>query len=120
MVNSTFLIFQSSNVCIQRITSLAHYFSVSFIFGLIIAVSGVAGLFFGSGLSYWLRPKYRMIDPLICGGGLIPSFILTVISLVLAYDNTWATYILLFFGHIFMCMQYAVLSNMTLVQIVFF
>ena len=49
--------------------SLLLYFSVFFMFGLIMAVAGVAGLTLGSGLSYWLRPKYRGVDPLICGGG---------------------------------------------------
>ena len=96
--------------------SLLLYFSVFFMFGLIMAVAGVAGLTLGSGLSYWLRPKYRGVDPLICGGGLVPSSILIVISFVVAYDSIWAAYILVFFGQVFLNMNWAVIVDMTLVQ----
>ena len=83
-------------------------------FGLIMAVAGVAGLTLGSGLSYWLRPKYRGVDPIICGGGLLPSSILILIAVVVAYDSIWAAYILIFFGQIFLFMNFAVLTDMTL------
>ena len=95
--------------------SLFSCLSVFFMFGLIMAVAGVAGLTLGSGLSYWLRPKYRGVDPLICGGGLVPSSVLIVISFVIAYDNIWAAYILVFFGQVFLNMNWAVIVDMTLV-----
>ena len=92
------------------------YFSVFFMFGLIMAVAGVAGLTLGSGLSFWLRPKYRGVDPLICGGGLVPSSILILVSFVIAEDNIWAAYILVFFGQVFLNMNWAVIVDMTLVR----
>ena len=92
------------------------YGSVFFMFGLIMAVAGVVGLTFGSGLSYWLRPKYRGVDPLICGGGLVPSSILILVSFIVAYDNIWAAYILVFFGQVFLNMNWAVIVDMTLVS----
>ena len=91
-----------------------------FIFGLTIAVAGVAGLTFGSGLSYWLRPKYRGVDPIICGGGLVPSSILILVSIIVAYDSVWAAYILNFFGQIFLNMNWAVMVDMTLVNFMLF
>ena len=92
------------------------YGSVFFMFGLIMAVAGVVGLTFGSGLSYWLRPKYRGVDPLICGGGLVPSSILILVSFIVAYNNIWAAYILVFFGQVFLNMNWAVIVDMTLVS----
>ena len=92
--------------------------SVFFMFGLIMAVAGVVGLTFGSGLSYWLRPKYRGVDPLICGGGLVPSSILILVSFIVAYDNIWAAYILVFFGQVFLNMNWAVIVDMTLVRLI--
>ena len=88
--------------------------NVFFMFGLIMAVAGVAGLTLGSGLSYWLRPKFRGVDPIICGGGLLPSSILILIAVVVAYDSIWAAYILMFFGQIFLNMNWAVIVDMTL------
>ena len=99
---------------------LVSYSSVFFMFGLIMAVAGVVGLTLGSGLSYWLRPKYRGVDPIICGGGLVPSSILILISFIVAYDSIWAAYILVFFGQIFLNMNWAVIVDMTLVNIMLF
>lgn len=47
------------------------FLSVAFIFGVVMVVAGVAGLSFGSGLSYFLRKNVAWIDPVICGGGLL-------------------------------------------------
>ena len=81
-----------------------------------MAVAGVLGLSLGSGLSYWLRPKYRRIDPLICGGGLLPSVILLLTSFIIAYDHIMAAYVLMFFGQVFLNMNWAVIVDMTLVS----
>ena len=91
------------------------YCSVFFVFGFIMAVAGVVGLSLGSGMSYWLRPKYRGVDPILCGGGLVPSSILLLVSFIIAYDNIWAAYILVFFGQVFLNMNWAVIVDMTLV-----
>ena len=93
-----------------------YFFSVFLVFGFIMAVAGVLGLSLGSGLSYWLRPKYRRIDPLICGGGLLPSVILLLTSFIIAYDHIMAAYVLMFFGQVFLNMNWAVIVDMTLVS----
>ena len=89
-------------------------------FGLIMAVAGVVGLTLGSGLSYWLRPKYRAVDPIICGGGIGVSAILIFIAFVVAYDSIWAAYTLVFFGQICLNMNWGVVVDMTLVNFVRF
>ena len=87
------------------------------VFGFIMGVAGVLGLTLGSSLSYWLRPKFRRIDPIICGGGLIPSSTLLLITFIIAYDNIVAAYVLMFFGQVFFNMNWAVLVDMTLVSV---
>ena len=82
-----------------------------------MSIAGVAGLTLGSGLSYFLRPRFRRVDPIICGGGLIPSAILILISFVIAYDNIVSAYILMFFGQVFLNMNWAVIVDMTLVSV---
>ena len=114
------MIWRTFKALFTRLTDINSYISgsVFFMFGLIMAVAGVVGLTFGSGLSYWLRPKYRGVDPLICGGGLVPSSILILVSFIVAYDNIWAAYILVFFGQVFLNMNWAVIVDMTLVSLI--
>ena len=84
-----------------------------------MSIAGVVGLSLGSGLSYILRPKFRRIDPIICGGGLLPSAIIMVITFIVAYNNILAAYILVFFGQVFLNMNWAVIVDMSLVSRIF-
>ena len=81
-----------------------------------MAISGVVGLCVGSSLSYFLRPKFRWIDPVICGGGLIPSSILILTCLVIMYNDVEMAYVTMFFGQVFLNMLWAVAVDMMLVS----
>lgn len=92
--------------------------NVSFVFGLVMSVAGVLGLTLGSGLSYWLRPKFMWIDPVLCGGGLLISVPLLWACM---YIGEW-TYIpcmvVLCFAQIFLNMNWAVSVDIAMYVVV--
>ena len=112
---SVLIIIISYDYSTTYITIAHHVFSVSFVFGLVMSVAGVLGLTLGSGLSYWLRPKFMWIDPVLCGGGLLISVPLLWACM---YIGEW-TYIpcmvVLCFAQIFLNMNWAVSVDIAMV-----
>ena len=96
--------------------SFSYPFSVALIFGMVLLMAGIVGLTLGSGLSYFLRPRFRWIDPIICGSGLILSAILLVITFVTMYNNIISAYIMMFFGLVCGFLNVAVTVDMSMVS----
>ena len=80
-----------------------------------MSFGGVVGLCAGSCLSYFLRPKFRRIDPIICGGALTTSSILMFISLVIVCNDVKLAYVTIFLGMVFLNMIWAVGADMNVV-----
>ena len=87
-------------------------------FGIMVAVAGVIGCTFGAALSYWLRPKIRIVDPFICGGGVGLGWLMSLIAINQAYDNMWTTYTLSFFGQLLLCFEASVTVDLQLVKFI--
>ena len=54
---------------------------------------------------------------MVCGTGLLISFPLIAGGIILAYSNTPAAYAVVFFGQIFLNLNWAVVSDIVLVWI---
>ena len=87
-------------------------------FGIMVAVAGVIGCTFGAALSYWLRPKIRIVDPFICVGGDAFGWLFSLIAISQAYNNMWTTYILSFFGLLLLCFESSVTLDLQLVKFI--
>ncbi|KAK7058743.1 Protein spinster 3, partial [Halocaridina rubra] len=57
-------------------------------------------------------------DPLVCGTGLLFSFPLLVGAMLLAQFNTIASYVVVFFGQLFLNMNWAVVSDIVLYVVI--
>ena len=90
--------------------------SVGFIFGAILSAAGICGLILGSGLSFWLRKRLPWIDPVICGLGLLVSTPLIFVALYVLDSSVNTTFVLMFFGQIFLNMNWAVVVDISLVS----
>ena len=84
-----------------------QFFSVGFLFGVVLCVAGVCGLLLGSGLSIWLRKKVAWVDPVICGIGLFVSSPLIFVALYITDKSVKMAFISMFFGQVFLNMNWA-------------
>ena len=84
-----------------------YFFSVGFLFGVVLCVAGVCGLLLGSGLSIWLRKRIAWIDPIICGIGLLVSSPLIFVALYITDQSVKMAFISMFFGQVFLNMNWA-------------
>jgi len=91
---------------------------VAFLFGVIMSIAGVVGLTVGSGLSYWLRPKYKWIDPVLCGGGLLISSPIIFTCMYICKDSLIPAMVLLCIGQTFLNMNWAVSVDIALYVVV--
>lgn len=87
---------------------------VSFVFGAIAMSAGLLGVPLGSYAGQKLRIKIPYADPLVCGLGLIMSVPLILGAMVLAEWNTIGSYIVVFFGQVFLNLNWAVVSDIVL------
>jgi len=92
--------------------------NVSFMFGLILSVTGFLGLTLGSGLSFLLRPRIKWIDPVLCGGGLAISSPLIFGCIYLCKTNFYLAVVLLFLGETFLNMNWAIIVDITMYVVV--
>ena len=68
---------------------------MSFWFGLIVGFGGFFGLTLGSALSYFLRPRIRWVDPVICGVGLLLSVPFTLPAIGRAKEDVVLAFVLM-------------------------
>jgi len=92
--------------------------NVSFLFGLILCVTGLLGLALGSGLSYVLRPRVKWIDPVLCGGGLLLSSPLIFTAIYTCKTDFFTALIILIVGEIFLNMNWAIVVDITMYVVV--
>lgn len=98
---------------------LEYYYicSVTYKFGIIAMVSGLVGVPLGSILAQRLRSRYRCIDPVICAMGLLISSPLLFAASLSASVNCTLCYTLIFFGEIFLNLNWSIVADMLLVSI---
>lgn len=92
------------------------FFSVSLKFGVITMLSGILGVPAGSALAQYLRPRYPRIDPLICAGGLLLSTPFFFASLLLANINSELCFTCIFFGELFLNLNWSIVADILLVS----
>jgi uncharacterized membrane protein YfcA len=94
-----------------------YVYSVTYKFGIIAMVSGLVGVPLGSLLAQRLRPQYPRIDPMICAIGLLVSSPLLFAASLLASVNSTVCYTLIFFGEVFLNLNWSIVADMLLVSI---
>ncbi|KAG0698160.1 Protein spinster [Chionoecetes opilio] len=87
---------------------------VSFVFGAIAMSAGLIGVPLGSFAGQKLRVKLPYADPMVCGVGLLCSVPLILGAMELAEWNTIASYVVVFFGQVFLNLNWAVVSDIVL------
>ncbi|XP_037125103.1 protein spinster homolog 3 isoform X1 [Syngnathus acus] len=90
----------------------------SLIFGAITVVSGILGVFIGTGLARWLRDKVPNADPLICAGGMLGSVPCLFISIFVATASIPATYVFIFIAEVLLSLNWPLLADMLLYVVV--
>jgi hypothetical protein len=81
-------------------------------------LSGLIGVPLGSIVAQRLRARYPTIDPLICAIGLLISSPLLFAASLCASVNSNACYTLIFFGEVFLNLNWSIVADMLLVSIV--
>lgn len=84
------------------------------IFGLITALSGMAGLAMGYYLSHTLRARYPKVDPIVCATGLFISVPFLIGLTYASCYNTVLCYMLLFFGQVMINLNWAIICDILL------
>ncbi|KAK4300031.1 hypothetical protein Pmani_027733 [Petrolisthes manimaculis] len=88
--------------------------NVAFVFGAIAMTAGLIGVPLGSILGQKLRIKIPYADPMVCGVGLLFSVPLFLGAIILAGLDTIASYVVVFFGQIFLNLNWAVVTDIVL------
>jgi hypothetical protein len=78
-------------------------------------LAGLMGVPLGSFLSQKLRLKYQRADPIVCGFGLLLSTPLMLAALFIANWNTTACFVVVFFGQLFLNLNWAIVADILLV-----
>jgi hypothetical protein len=89
---------------------------VAYKFGIIAMVSGLVGVPLGSLLAQRLRSQYPRIDPMICAIGLLASSPLLFAASLLATVNGSVCYVLIFFGEVFLNLNWSIVADILLVS----
>ncbi|XP_052799729.1 protein spinster homolog 1-like isoform X2 [Mya arenaria] len=92
--------------------------TVSFIFGGITVAAGFIGVAIGAESSR----RYKLInpraDPLICAMGLLVCTPFLYFALVLSGINTTVTWVLIFFGEVALCLNWAIIADILLYVVI--
>ncbi|KAJ9598500.1 hypothetical protein L9F63_010820, partial [Diploptera punctata] len=91
---------------------------VTYKFGIIAMVSGLIGVPLGSFMAQRLRARYPRIDPMICATGLLLSSPFLFIASLMASVNTNACYALIFFGEIFLNLNWSIVADILLYVVI--
>ncbi|KAG7176750.1 spinster-like [Homarus americanus] len=87
---------------------------VAFVFGAIAMTAGLVGVPLGSFAGQKLRIRLPYADPVVCGVGLLLSVPFILGAMVLAENNTIGSFVVVFFGQIFINLNWAVVSDIVL------
>jgi len=93
----------------------ANVDDISLMYGIMTIASGIVGVISGSLLSQKLRPTVPTADALICGFGLLLSSIFFYFCFVFAQEVVTVTYVLVFFGLLFLNLNWALVGDIFLV-----
>lgn len=91
--------------------------SVALIFGAETILAGILGVTAGSFLGLKLRRVYPNADPNVCGAGLIFSVPFMVGTLILANSQPAMTFTFMFFGQLFLNLNWSLVTDITLVKL---
>ncbi|KAK6638189.1 hypothetical protein RUM44_008617 [Polyplax serrata] len=91
---------------------------ISFKFGIITMVSGLIGVPLGQVVACKLKQKFPRADPLICGFGLLISAPLLFIASLLPTVNTFWCFFFIFFGELFLNMNWSIVADMLLYVVI--
>ena len=89
--------------------------SVAFKFGLITMISGLLGVPLGSIIAQRLRERNSRADALVCAFGLLMSTPLLFFAAVTARYNTIVCFTLIFFGELFLNLNWSIVADILLV-----
>ncbi|XP_053469768.1 protein spinster homolog 1 [Ictalurus furcatus] len=92
--------------------------SDSIYFGIITCVTGVLGVGMGGAVSHRLRQKTQRADPLVCAAGLLLAAPFLYLAIIFAQGSTIATYVFIFFGEMFLSMNWAIVADILLYVVV--
>ncbi|XP_051949765.1 protein spinster homolog 3-like [Xyrauchen texanus] len=90
----------------------------SYIFGAITVVTGIVGVFLGTGISKKLRDRVPNADPLICAVGMLSSSPCFFIAIILASTSIPATYTFIAIGETLLSLNWAILADILLYVVV--
>ncbi|PSN36607.1 Protein spinster [Blattella germanica] len=91
---------------------------VTYKFGIIAMISGLIGVPLGSIAAQRLRTRYPRIDPFICAFGLLVSSPLIFAATLLASVNTTVCYVLIFFGEVFLNLNWSIVADILLYVVI--
>jgi len=88
--------------------------AVAFVFGAIAMAAGLVGVPLGSFSGQWVRRRWGFGDPLVCGAGLLLSCPCLAAAMWLAGVDAKAAYAVVFFGQVFLNLNWSIISDMVL------
>ncbi|KAL3316644.1 Protein spinster 3 [Cichlidogyrus casuarinus] len=91
---------------------------VSIIFGVSVCLAGVFGVVLGEELARRLKPRSQLSDVYVCALGQILSAPLLFLALISPFFNFWVANILVFLAQLALCLQWALVSDITMSVIV--
>lgn len=83
-------------------------------------IAGLLGVPLGSLLGQKLRVVYQRADPVVCGLGMLLSTPLMLAALFIAGLNTTWCFVVVFFGQVFLNLNWAIVADILLVCRVWF
>lgn len=90
--------------------------SVAIIFGAETVIAGIFGIGIGSFLGQTFRRLYPKADPMVCAIGLLFSAPFMCGTLIMADGPAVTTFILMFFGQLFLNLNWSLVADITMVK----
>lgn len=90
--------------------------SVAILFGSETVLAGILGVIAGSFLGQKFRKRFPTADPLVCAFGLVVSAPFMLATLVLADGSPAPTFTVMFFGQLFLNLNWSLVADITLVN----
>ncbi|GLG99391.1 protein spinster-like isoform X1 [Gryllus bimaculatus] len=84
----------------------------------VLMITGITGVSLGSYLAQRFRARWPNADPLVCAYGLLASAPLVFLATVTAKHNISVCYLLIFFGEVFLNLNWSIVADMILYVVV--
>ncbi|CAG0913531.1 unnamed protein product [Notodromas monacha] len=110
--------FVALGMAAQGNTDVSRENDVAFKFGLITMISGILGVPLGAFIAQKLRPKWDKTDPMVCAIGLLLSAPFLFFASICAEYNTPGTFALIFFGELFLNLNWSVVADILLYVVI--